>query len=182
MLKVHAFRVLVFTLLNIICDRVLWSRARQIKSLYVLHQVRELLRGHFTHETEGPKPLHSKISHRSKMPRPPRSLHTRRWRPKGPKKLSWMKTLHGKLWVMFCGHVPKDRHDANSANHVLLNNRMAFRQESQSHGHNPCFVGEVALRGVLHHGPWSRPMTTSVYTKERMSDWPWSSRPPKGIF
>ena len=27
----------------------------------------------------------------------PSSLHTRRWRPKGPNKLSWMKNLHGRL-------------------------------------------------------------------------------------
>ena len=33
------------------------------------------------------------------------SLHTRRWRPKGPKKISWMKSLHGvqhgKIWTRF---------------------------------------------------------------------------------
>ena len=37
----------------------------------------------------------------------PSSLHTRRWRPKGPKKTSWMKSLHGvlhdRLWIRFHG-------------------------------------------------------------------------------
>ena len=38
----------------------------------------------------------------------PSSLHTRRWRPKGPKKISWiMKSLHGVLhgglWIRFYG-------------------------------------------------------------------------------
>ena len=36
----------------------------------------------------------------------PSSLHTWRWRPKGPKKTSWMKSLHGvlhgRLWIRFC--------------------------------------------------------------------------------
>ena len=37
----------------------------------------------------------------------PSSLHTRRWRPKGSKKTSWMKSLHrvlhGGLWIRFHG-------------------------------------------------------------------------------
>jgi hypothetical protein len=37
----------------------------------------------------------------------PSSLHTRRWRPKGPKKTSWIKSvhgiLHGGLWIRFHG-------------------------------------------------------------------------------
>ena len=37
----------------------------------------------------------------------PSSLHTRRWRPKGPKMTSWMKSLHGVLhgglWIKFHG-------------------------------------------------------------------------------
>ena len=37
----------------------------------------------------------------------PSSLHTRRWRPKGPKKSSWMKNLNGvlqgKLWIRLHG-------------------------------------------------------------------------------
>ena len=37
----------------------------------------------------------------------PSSLHTWRWRPKGPKKTSWMKSLHGVLhgglWIRFHG-------------------------------------------------------------------------------
>lgn len=55
----------------------------------------------------------------------PSSFHTRWWRPKSPKKWSWMRRshefLHGKQWTMF--HVllkfvsrppPKDSPDANS--------------------------------------------------------------------
>ena len=38
---------------------------------------------------------------------PPSSLHTRRWRPTGPKKTPWMKSLlgflHGALWIRFHG-------------------------------------------------------------------------------
>jgi len=37
----------------------------------------------------------------------PSSFHTRRWRPKGPKKISWMKNLHGglhgRLWIRVHG-------------------------------------------------------------------------------
>ena len=37
----------------------------------------------------------------------PSSLHTQRWRPKGPKKTSWIKSLHevlhGGLWIRFHG-------------------------------------------------------------------------------
>ena len=37
----------------------------------------------------------------------PSSLHTRRWRPKGPKKSYWMKSLHGvlhgMLWIRVDG-------------------------------------------------------------------------------
>ena len=40
----------------------------------------------------------------------PSSLHTRRWRPKGPKKNLWMKSLHGvlhgRLWIRVHG-LPK---------------------------------------------------------------------------
>ena len=50
----------------------------------------------------------------------PSSLHTRRWRSKGPKKLSWMKSLHGILEIMSRGMLklapgppPRDRHDTN---------------------------------------------------------------------
>ena len=53
----------------------------------------------------------------------PSSLHTRRWRSKCPKKLSWMKSLcgflHGRLWFFFnsmsefvLGPPPRGRHDA----------------------------------------------------------------------
>ena len=31
------------------------------------------------------------------------SLHTQRWKPKGPRKTSWMKSLHGGLWIRFHG-------------------------------------------------------------------------------
>ena len=37
----------------------------------------------------------------------PSSLHTQRWKPKGPKKTSWMQSLHGVLrgglWIRFHG-------------------------------------------------------------------------------
>ena len=46
-------------------------------------------------------------SHWSKGQTRPSSLHTRRWRRKGPKKTSWMKSLHGVLygglWIRFHG-------------------------------------------------------------------------------
>ena len=56
----------------------------------------------------------------------PSSLHTRRWRPKGPKNLSWMTSPHGfphdKLWMMFHNQpkfasspAPINRHDANTS-------------------------------------------------------------------
>ena len=55
----------------------------------------------------------------------PSSLHTRRWRSKGPKKTSWMKSLHGVLhgglWIRFhglpeftSGLPPRGGPDANS--------------------------------------------------------------------
>ena len=33
----------------------------------------------------------------------PSSLRTRQWRPRGSKKTSWMKILHGGLWIRFHG-------------------------------------------------------------------------------
>ena len=51
-------------------------------------------KAHFTHKTEGPWPLQCKSSHCSwKGGDRPRSLHTCRWRSKGPKKTSWMKSF-----------------------------------------------------------------------------------------
>ena len=61
----------------------------------------------------------------------PSSLYTRRWRPKGPKKASWMKSLHGvlhgRLWVRFrglsdfpSGLPPRDGPDANSGRSWFL--------------------------------------------------------------
>ena len=55
----------------------------------------------------------------------PSLLHTQRWRFKGSKKISWMKSLHGvihsKLWIRFHGlpnfsssPPPKDEPNANS--------------------------------------------------------------------
>ena len=55
----------------------------------------------------------------------PSSLHTRSWKPKGPKKTSWMKSLygvlHGGLWIRFhdlpkfsCGPPPRGGPDTNS--------------------------------------------------------------------
>ena len=82
--------------------------------------------GEFTHETEGPWPLHSKISHWSKRSRPSESLHTIRWGPKGPKnfivdeKSTWVLTWHQK--ITFNGlpkfascPPPRGRPDANSS-------------------------------------------------------------------
>ena len=52
----------------------------------------------------------------------PISLHTRRWSPKGPKKTSWMKSLHevlhGRLWIGFM---------------VSRNFHQAYLQEVASH-------------------------------------------------
>ena len=61
----------------------------------------------------------------------PSSLHTRRWRPKGPKKSSWMKSLHGVLhgglWIRFhglpeftSGLPPRGGPDANSRRPWIL--------------------------------------------------------------
>ena len=73
-------------------------------------------------------PLHSKISHWLKRPRPPSSIHTRRWRLKGPWKLSWMKSLHGflysKLWIMFFSQALPLR-----GRQILVGHGMAFGWE-----------------------------------------------------
>ena len=94
-------------------------------------------RGHFSHKPQGPWPLYSKISHSSKRARPSKftSLHTRRWRwrCKGLKRLSWMKSLygflHGKLWIMVHGLLefasyppPRGRPNANSCIPFKVNN------------------------------------------------------------
>ena len=112
----------------------------------------ETLQVCFTHITEGPWPLQYKSSHWLKGQRPskfashtrlkahvycnlraligrkggdpPSSLHTRRWRPKGPEKTSWMRSLHGVLhgglWIRFHGLLeflwgppPRGRSDPN---------------------------------------------------------------------
>ena len=81
----------------------------------------------------------------------PSSFHIGRWRPTGPKKLSWMKSLHkflhGILYIMFHNMLefasctfPRGRSNANFSKHVnewLVDERWG---PSQLHGHDPCLI------------------------------------------
>ena len=64
-------------------------------------------KGHFTHKTEAHDHGNLRALIGRKGEDRPSSLHTQRWKPKGPKKTSWMQSLHGVLrgglWIRFHG-------------------------------------------------------------------------------
>ena len=111
--------------------------------------------GHFTHKTEGPCPLHSKILVGRKGWDRPSSLHIRRWRSKSPKKLSWMKSLHGflhgRLWIMWHGLL-KFASDPPSRGRPSANCNGSCHSQglSQLHGHGPWLVCEMSLMRCIH--------------------------------
>jgi hypothetical protein len=86
----------------------------------------------------------------------PYSLHTRRWRPKDPNKLSWMNSLHWMIWIMFHDLLefvscpPPSRWARHKFKHTMLAKELLhYLDESQGpsqlHGHYPWLVCEVAL-------------------------------------
>ena len=120
-------------------------------------------KGHFTHETGGPWPLHSKVSHRSKRPRMSKFHFTlqgdglmAQWNSQGWKSLCGF--LHDKLWIMFYGvwnlhraHF-QGRPDANFDTtwqflHQIgffISHGMAFGWESRAH---KCVVTALEVCG-----------------------------------
>ena len=102
-------------------DLVSWSR---LTSLSQLHGHNSWLVGEVALSATSPKKLKARdhCNLRALIGRKggnrPSSLHTRRWRSKGPKKTSWMKSLHGGLWIRFHDlqkfSPPRGGPDANS--------------------------------------------------------------------
>ena len=75
--------------------------------------------------------------------------------------------------------------------HLYLNGLWIYERTCQTHvfGRNWITCSKFTnysmlnkLRVIYVIGCWARPGTTSVYTKEKMSEWPWSLRSSKDIF
>ena len=83
----------------------------------------------------------------------PSSLHTRRWRPKGPKKTSWMKSLHGVLhgglWIRYYGHLG-----------FLVG--PPPRGESNANSGRPCFLLFFQTWQILWQIPWQTNTTKQL--------------------
>ena len=88
----------------------------------------------------------------------PSSLHTIRWKPKGPKNLSWMTSPHGflhdKLGIMFPGPPnfassppPRGKPDATSNTMSMVWPLDENQGPSRVHGHNPWLVWKWPLVG-----------------------------------
>ena len=82
----------------------------------------------------------------------------------------WSSRLLGKLPIFLRHKFVKKNRKITTYNWMDLGDVYTMDHES--------FEGPVKC--VI--GRWTRHGTTSVYTKEKMLEWPWSSRSPKDIF
>ena len=100
---IHQWKENTYTLFT--CPRQRWivCHGRVTKSPPSPCDVVVVNKGHFTHKTEGSRPLHSKISHWSKRMRPSKFTSQEKVNPKVPRKIVTDENLHGRLWIRFHG-------------------------------------------------------------------------------